>query len=271
MFRRAIVAVKNGEKPPSTDTGFGPMKMKPFKVPQAPKPVRGEGREGRKRKQIDYAKMGGGEEDDDSDAELDGGSDAENQRPKKKTKKGKVITFEGFKGVDANGASLKVLRKWDVKFHVNKEAIKSKFAIPTMRNKTGEIIETTLSNAVLGARQILDIPPRPLHDPMDDHAIVLFDPTVDDVEAEREKARIQAEQAAVEEVMSSQDARNTVQEVKPVEKVEKGPHKSLALILGIKSRSEMAKVADKVPVVIDPRLTKVLRPHQVEGVKVRTQ
>jgi DNA repair and recombination RAD54-like protein len=44
------------------------------------------------------------------------------------------------------------------------------------------------------------------------------------------------------------------------------PHKSLKDLLG-EGRDKKTKV-NKVPVVIDPRLTKVLRPHQVEGVKV---
>lgn len=42
-------------------------------------------------------------------------------------------------------------------------------------------------------------------------------------------------------------------------------HKSLADILGIKKKVEGE--VKKVAVVIDPRLAKVLRPHQVEGVK----
>ena len=44
-------------------------------------------------------------------------------------------------------------------------------------------------------------------------------------------------------------------------------HKNLADILGIRRKDPNAKPA-KVPVVIDPRLTAILRPHQVEGVRV---
>ena len=43
-------------------------------------------------------------------------------------------------------------------------------------------------------------------------------------------------------------------------------HRSLADILGLKKQVKGER--PKVPVVIDPRLVKVLRPHQVEGVKV---
>ena len=46
------------------------------------------------------------------------------------------------------------------------------------------------------------------------------------------------------------------------------PHgKTLKQLLGDPFAKK--KVVNKVPVVIDPKLGKVLRPHQVEGVKVR--
>jgi hypothetical protein len=54
-----------------------------------------------------------------------------------------------------------------------------------------------------------------------------------------------------------------VQEVKKESKV----HKSLAEILGIPKRGDV-KEQPKVAVVIDPKVAKVLRPHQIEGVKV---
>jgi DNA repair and recombination RAD54-like protein len=84
---------------------------------------------------------------------------------------------------------------------------------------------------------------------MADHAIVLYDPTIDDRpnpldmdEAQREKAKRTKEEEA------------------------RGPHKSLRAILGIVDTKK--KVEVKVPVVIDPLLSKILRPHQIEGVKV---
>ena len=89
---------------------------------------------------------------------------------------------------------------------------------------------------------------RPLHDPSGEFAIVLYDPTVEDKPVTKEE-----EQKKVEEGKAT--------------KVD-GPivHKSLAEILGLKKEVEDRP---RVPVVIDPRLAKVLRPHQVEGVKVR--
>lgn len=94
---------------------------------------------------------------------------------------------------------------------------------------------------------------------MSDHAIVLYDPTVDDkpTPEEVEAAKLEAEEKkkkAEEEKMRG----GTV-------------HKSLKEILGIVSEKDKVKKAIKVPVVIDPRLTKVLRPHQIEGVKVRVR
>ena len=88
---------------------------------------------------------------------------------------------------------------------------------------------------------------KPLHDPSGEFAIVLYDPTVEDKPVTKEE-----EQKKVEEGKAT--------------KVD-GPivHKSLAEILGLKKKVEDRP---RVPVVIDPRLAKVLRPHQVEGVKV---
>lgn len=116
--------------------------------------------------------------------------------------------------------------------------------------KTSEPILHTLSHASLGARPHPTLAPRPLHDPMADHAIVLYDPTIDD-------------RPNPEDV----DAELLGEERKRKEAEAQGPHKSLKSILGIVDVKKKADV--KVPVVIDPRLAKILRPHQIEGVKVR--
>jgi DNA repair and recombination RAD54-like protein len=88
---------------------------------------------------------------------------------------------------------------------------------------------------------------KPLHDPSGEFAIVLYDPTVDD---------------------KPKPVENDNKSDEPVVKTkldEPIMHKSLADILGIKK--VVSDERPKVPVVIDPRLAKVLRPHQVEGVK----
>lgn len=129
----------------------------------------------------------------------------------------------------------------------DKETVfRKRFSVPLI-NKDKAGYDPRRPPPTLGLRQGAVFAPRALHDPTGEFAIVLHDPTVDD--------KPKPEDTAVEE-----------------EKKEPAPtldvplvHKSLAEILGIK------KVVDKerprVPVVIDPKLAKVLRPHQVEGVK----
>lgn len=87
---------------------------------------------------------------------------------------------------------------------------------------------------------------KPLHDPSGEFAIVLYDPTVDD----KPVKKIAETEITTEE---------------PPKLDELLVHKSLADILGLKKQVEDRP---KVPVVIDPRLSKILRPHQIEGVKV---
>jgi DNA repair and recombination RAD54-like protein len=126
---------------------------------------------------------------------------------------------------------------------------RSRFSVP-LKNK-----DTTAYNAcrpppVLGMRAGVAFVAKPLHDPSGEFAIVLYDPTVD------EKPEAKAIEGGTEEG-ASQKEKHKVDE--PI------MHKSLAEILGIKKQVDTER--PKVPVVIDPRLTKVLRPHQVEGVK----
>ncbi|GAA99204.1 uncharacterized protein L969DRAFT_86415 [Mixia osmundae IAM 14324] len=136
------------------------------------------------------------------------------------------------------------------------EVAKSAFTIPAIRDaKTGETIQFAPSRAgALGVCRRPMLIPRPLHDPLGDRAIVLWDPTVDDKEAELEAARL-AEQAKTVTPVKL-EARDIV-------------HKSIASILGLDKQNEREAELRKrkVPVVLDPRLGKVLRPHQVEGVK----
>ena len=129
----------------------------------------------------------------------------------------------------------------------DKEALfRQRFAVPLI-NKNSGAYNPSRPGPTLGMRTGAVFTAKPLHDPSGEFAIVLYDPTVDDKPATTEE-----------------EARKEGEEEKPVLDI---PimHKSLADILGLKK-----KVDDnpKIPVVIDPRLAKVLRPHQVEGVKV---
>lgn len=123
---------------------------------------------------------------------------------------------------------------------------RKRFAVP-MVNKDPGSYDSGRPAPTLGMRQGATFIVKPLHDPSGEFAIVLYDPTVDDKPKEAKPDGKDAENGNAPKI----DA--------PL------VHKSLADILGIKKDVEDRP---KVPVVIDPRLAKVLRPHQVEGVKV---
>ena len=125
--------------------------------------------------------------------------------------------------------------------------------------KKGVLLDLKPSYKVLGTRQPGEYIPRPVHNPLEEHAIVLWDPTVDDVEAQREQARLEKERA---ERDAEQD-----QKENQLEKERRKYHKSLAEILGLADKEKRKSMIKKVAVVIDPVLGKMLRPHQVEGVK----
>ena len=128
-----------------------------------------------------------------------------------------------------------------------------KFHLPSMTSKDGKPVALLATHASLGIRPQAKIIPRPLHDPMQDHAIVLYDPTIDDRETDEERKTRELEGVKAEKETSEKTAGLY------------NPHKSLKFLLG---EGNKKVEIDKVPVVIDPCLSKVLRPHQVEGVKV---
>ena len=121
---------------------------------------------------------------------------------------------------------------------------RARFSIPLVNKTTGDY-DGARAVPVLGMRRGATFVVKPLHDPSGEFAIVLYDPTVD----EKPKAR-------PEDAQKKEDAKEVLDI--PI------MHRSLADILGLKKKVEDRP---KVPVVIDPRLSKVLRPHQVEGVK----
>ena len=120
---------------------------------------------------------------------------------------------------------------------------RQKFSIPLI-DKNATAYNPNRPAPTLGMRRGAQFVARPLHDPSGEFAIVLYDPTIDDKPASTEEKE--------------------ADEVKPKVQVSV-MHKTLAEILGIKKQIEGEH--PKVPVVIDPRLARVLRPHQVEGVK----
>jgi len=124
-------------------------------------------------------------------------------------------------------------------------AFRQRFAVPLINKKVGEY-NAFRPPPLLGLRQGAVFVAKPLHDPSGEFAIVLYDPTVDD------KPLVVEDSGKGEEDKPKLDV--------PI------MHKSLADILGLKK--QVVGDRPKVPVVIDPRLAKVLRPHQIEGVRV---
>lgn len=216
---------------------------KPFKPPSVSKSIE-RVQPQRKRKRVSYAGQQGADDDDD-----------ENPKKKKKTDPNGEKDKDG---VYHNEEALLALNK---KYPVYKpkpfDHITRRFSLPTMRGKDGAVVALVPSNASLGIRPPTKVPPRPLHDPMEDHAIVLYDPTIDDRETDEER----------QERLKQEAKEKAEEEAKAKTAGLFNPHKSLKALLG-ETDKDKSKV-EKVPVVIDPRLSKVLRPHQVEGVKVR--
>ncbi|KAI3402961.2 RAD54 [Candida oxycetoniae] len=124
----------------------------------------------------------------------------------------------------------------------------------------------------LGTKVRPILPPRALHDPMSEFAIVLYDPTVDVIPKDPNEADTSTEQELPSSLSppssSSLPLSSSPPEVEERPLKKRRTHKSLAEILGIVTSPEerLAKYPD-VPVVIDPKLAKILRPHQIAGVK----
>lgn len=212
---------------------------KPFKTPSSAKAVE-RVLPPRKRKRVSYKGAGGDDDSDDGDLK------------KKKKKNGKDGAYEEGDPVD-NTQHFPVFKPKPFDQHATR-----RFSIPIMTNKDGQVIATVSTNLALGIRPPANIIPRPLHDPMEDHAIVLYDPTIDDRETDEERKEREKEEARAK---AEKEAREKTAGMF-------NPHKSLRELLG--GGKDQQRKKPKVPVVIDPRLSKVLRPHQVEGVKVCT-
>ncbi|CAK5277650.1 unnamed protein product [Mycena citricolor] len=212
---------------------------KPFRPPTPLVPV-ARNQPVRKRKRVSYK----GQEEEDSDED-------ENGRKKKK----KTDNRDKDGNYHNEEELLAMVKQYPVYTPKPFGQVGSRrFSMPSMTNREGKLVNHFPTNVSLGLRPQVKLIPRPLHDPMDGHAIVLYDPTIDDRETEEEKRDRLAEEAKAK---AADEAREKTAGMF-------NPHKSLKAMLG--EGKEKTKL-DKVPVVIDPRLSKVLRPHQVEGVK----
>ena len=211
--------------------------VKAFKTPSVGAPPREQPT--RKRKRVSYK-----ENTDTND-----GNNSDSDGPRKKRKRFDEYTPLAELTVNINNS----FPVYEPK--PRKRVFTQRFAIPTIKNKDGSTVKLPTSNVSLGIRPPIQILPRPLHDPMADHAIVLYDPTVDDRETDEERLERLKEEAR-EKARKEAEAKVVGMH---------NPHKSLKELLGGSTKKKGSK---RVPVVIDPILSKILRPHQIEGVRV---
>ncbi|KAH0583782.1 DNA repair protein rhp54 [Termitomyces sp. 'cryptogamus'] len=213
---------------------------KPFKPPTLLVPI-DRVQPQRKRKRVSYKGQQGADDDSEDEDEA--------SRRKKKKKDDRDGTYHNEEDL------LAAIKTYPVYKPKPFEQVVRRFSMPAMTNKDGATVSLIPTNISLGIRPKAKIIPRPLHDPMEDHAIVIYDPTIDDRETDEERKEREKEEAK----------EKAAQEAKTKTAGMYNPHKSLRVLLG-EGKDQKEKI-DKVPVVIDPKLSKVLRPHQVEGVK----
>jgi DNA repair and recombination RAD54-like protein len=191
--------------------------IKPFKCPGSALAPRISEKPTRKRRKVNYAGADGEADEEDKPYSND-------DRLALATRD--INRFPVFKAKDKDSA------------------FRQRFSVPMIKKNEGEY-NAFRPPPLLGLRTGAVFIAKPLHDPVGEFAIVLYDPTVDDKPVPK----------AIED---GQEGQEIIKVDEPI------IHKSLADILGLKKKVEERP---KVPVVIDPRLAKVLRPHQVEGVK----
>jgi DNA repair and recombination protein RAD54 and RAD54-like protein len=241
MYRRASSSTDGKHITRDANTLF-----KPFKPPSLSTPQPAREQPQRKRRRISYKdQQGSGSDDDD---------------PKGKKKKGKKDGT--YVDPDMLTDIVNINKMYPVfKPKPFEQVSSSRFCIPGMKNAAGEVITHAVSGVSLGIRPQAQLIPRPLHDPMAEHAIVLYDPTTDarETDEERKERLLEEEKEARKKALEQERASSDVGIL--------NPHKSLRELLG-GGTVVGKKKAEKVPVVIDPRLTTILRPHQIEGVQV---
>ncbi|OAA64658.1 DNA repair and recombination protein rad54 [Niveomyces insectorum RCEF 264] len=179
-------------------------------------------------------------------------------RPARKRKR---VDYKGADGGDdgdkpyTNADRLALATREANKFPVfrvldKEQAFRKSFVVPLV-NKSSATYNPNRPPPALGMRQGRSFVIKPLHDPAGEFSIVLYDPTIDDKPKEPTPDEVEADKTKAAEEKKKLDM--------PL------VHKSLAEILGIKKQVQGEN--PRVPVVIDPKLAKVLRPHQIEGVK----
>ncbi|KAF9166937.1 DNA-dependent ATPase protein rad54 [Mortierella sp. AD011] len=134
-----------------------------------------------------------------------------------------------------------------------------RFKVPTFTDPSKAPPPSRTGVLNLGVKRRPPVEAKSAHDYTMEGSIILYDPAwaqLDEAQREEEKL-LQASQEAG--TAGEEDA--TPQVIIP--KKEKAKSKSIAEMLGITKQKEVPKVH----VVVDPVLARILRPHQVEGVK----
>ncbi|KNC31773.1 hypothetical protein FF38_08273 [Lucilia cuprina] len=130
------------------------------------------------------------------------------------------------------------------------------------------------SKLSLGMLRTLEWKPKPLHDPYGEFAIVLFDPSVDKLPEDEDNGfdlnveAINSETLSIESSDAEEFENNHLNQISldvepTTEKKKELIGEDLNSLFNLNKPTE-AEVK-RVPVVIDPTLAKILRPHQVEG------
>lgn len=152
--------------------------------------------------------------------------------------------------------------------------LKRSFTVPIH----GYIQRHSLS-LTLGTKNKIMSEPRPLHDPTDEFAIVLYDPSVDgDMVTDHQDFDIEQQQQQQQNSKNKKPVLSTSSQELNTQKKKHFIHPKFMsnglrnkplteLLVSPSSSSSSQKKFPNVPVVIDPRIAKILRPHQVEGVK----
>jgi DNA repair and recombination RAD54-like protein len=249
MYKRTLTS---NDGPPIGRASATMTLFKPFKSPSLARSIPTREQPKRKRRRVSYQER------------QESGSDGDSDSGKRKKKKKKRSREDGYSDSEILCDTVNINKMYPVfKPKPFEQVSLRRFTVPKMRNANGELVAVAMSGVSLGIRPQALIIPRPLHDPMAEHAIVLYDPTTDtrETDEERKERLLEEEKEARRKTLEEQMAVSGDGLY--------NPHKSLRDLLGGGTSVGRRKI-ERVPVVIDPKLTKILRPHQIEGVQVST-
>ncbi len=187
-----------------------------------------------------------------------------------------AYNYTSRKGVEKKMNAL-LPRNFSGSMAMTHQKLTSRFFIPFKSEKDEEIrYRYNRPPPPLGNRKKMYFPPKPLHDPMGQYAIVLYDPTVDIIPEENEEENStddsnvpgKSNDSDTPTPPLSSDSDNTANEITTSYRRKwRQPNRSLNDLLDINPDEDPCSKFPNVPVVIDPKLAKVLRPHQISGVK----